>query len=264
MTNVSASPEAPARRRRRLIGWAAAGALLALVGIGPRLLATGSQQGIATAARDALTRNGITADIVVDGADVALGGLSGQDVARATDLVRQISGVRNVTVFAPAAAPTTTPTATTGVPTSTTSSSTGLSTGSAGTSSPSTSTTNSGTANAPTRPAPGTALARIQFVLDSARLTPDSTAAIAQLAARLAADPTLRVRIAGHADDRGSPGPNLELSTLRATAVAEALRAAGVGAERVDVVGFGDTQPIGDNTTAAGRALNRRVDVTVV
>jgi hypothetical protein len=68
-------------------------------------------------------------------------------------------------------------------------------------------------------------------------------------------------QLAGHTDDRGSRIHNQALSEQRAMAVRDWLVGAGVPAERLTAAGFGFDQPIADNATAEGRALNRRVSL---
>ena len=70
------------------------------------------------------------------------------------------------------------------------------------------------------------------------------------------------MRIEGHTDARGDDGHNQLLSEKRAQAVLEFLVQRGIARERLTARGFGETQPIGDNKTAAGRAKNRRVVFT--
>lgn len=76
-----------------------------------------------------------------------------------------------------------------------------------------------------------------------------------------------KVEITGHSDDQPIRTPefpdNQHLSLQRASAVAAALQAAGVDKARLTVTGRGDTQPLADNQTAAGRARNRRVDLVL-
>lgn len=83
--------------------------------------------------------------------------------------------------------------------------------------------------------------------------------------ARLAkAHPRFRIVVEGHTDNRGRPRENLALSDARAEAIAVIFKEAGVEAERLTTVGKGDAEPVADNATAAGRALNRRVEVLFV
>lgn len=71
------------------------------------------------------------------------------------------------------------------------------------------------------------------------------------------------ILIEGHTDNQGSLAYNRELSAARAEAVAQALIARGVPAERITTKGMGSLRPIASNDTAPGRALNRRVEILV-
>jgi len=68
---------------------------------------------------------------------------------------------------------------------------------------------------------------------------------------------------AGHTDSQGSDSSNQSLSERRAKAVADYLLQKGVAAARIETIGFGEMQPVGDNGTSAGRALNRRVEISL-
>ncbi len=72
--------------------------------------------------------------------------------------------------------------------------------------------------------------------------------------------PEANVAIEGHTDNVGDPAKNLELSQKRADAVKAYLISKGISESRLTSTGFGDTKPIADNKTKAGKALNRRVD----
>jgi outer membrane protein OmpA-like peptidoglycan-associated protein len=77
-------------------------------------------------------------------------------------------------------------------------------------------------------------------------------------------NPAIRkVVVEGHTDAKGKPEKNLELSQRRADSVKAWLIQLGVEADRLDSKGFGDTQPLVPNTTAKGRAANRRVQFTI-
>jgi len=85
------------------------------------------------------------------------------------------------------------------------------------------------------------------------------------------ASPDYRVVIEGHTDNmpiRPSPGKryidNMELSFLRAKAVASILVKNGISPEQISVVGYGDSRPIDSNETAVGRISNRRVEVKLI
>ena len=82
-----------------------------------------------------------------------------------------------------------------------------------------------------------------------------------QLRAALASDPGLRIRLIGHTDNTGTPQVNAFLSLRRAEAVRNWLAGQGVATNRLTVEGRGPDEPIADNNSDTGRALNRRVMV---
>jgi outer membrane protein OmpA-like peptidoglycan-associated protein len=73
-----------------------------------------------------------------------------------------------------------------------------------------------------------------------------------------------RVRVEGHTDEAGNREHNIDLSYRRAKGVVEYLKARGVSAERLEYMGFGGSKPLADNRTPEGRALNRRVQFTLI
>jgi large repetitive protein len=73
-----------------------------------------------------------------------------------------------------------------------------------------------------------------------------------------------QLRIAGHTDDRGNDQKNLALSKRRAASVLHYLSSHGIAPERLSSDGYGETQPIADNTSADGRAQNRRVEFQIL
>ena len=75
--------------------------------------------------------------------------------------------------------------------------------------------------------------------------------------------PDLRLEIEGHTDSMGSDAFNQRLSEKRAGSVRDYLVNANVPGDNVVSRGFGKTQPVADNKTAAGRKLNRRVEMVV-
>ena len=76
-------------------------------------------------------------------------------------------------------------------------------------------------------------------------------------------NPSYKLKIEGHTDNVGDPAKNLDLSDRRAKAVMKYLADHGVDASKMTAQGFGDKNPLGDNTTKDGRAQNRRVEFTV-
>lgn len=102
----------------------------------------------------------------------------------------------------------------------------------------------------------------ILFATGKADLQPESRPVLKEIAATLKQHSDLKVLIEGHTDNVGSTASNLALSDARAAAVKTALVGDfGVDADRVSTKGLGDTKPAVPNTTAAGRAQNRRVEV---
>lgn len=103
----------------------------------------------------------------------------------------------------------------------------------------------------------------ILFQSGAAIIAEESQPALDELALDLAACPDAVVHIEGHTDADGDEQLNLALSVARAEAVVEALVQRGVPAARLYAVGYGESTPIADNETSAGKRLNRRIVVTV-
>ena len=101
------------------------------------------------------------------------------------------------------------------------------------------------------------------FDLNSAALKPGAYSEINRVADVLMQYPQTNVQIAGHTDSSGAEGYNQDLSERRALSVKNALLDQGVSQSRLRAIGFGESQPIADNSTAVGRQLNRRVIVTI-
>jgi outer membrane protein OmpA-like peptidoglycan-associated protein len=104
-------------------------------------------------------------------------------------------------------------------------------------------------------------LRSILFRPGTARLMPSSNAALDQIATAVVATPGARWEIAGHTDSRGVAAQNQRLSQARAQAVATYLATKGVASAALTAVGYGSTRPVAPNTTTAGRAQNRRVEI---
>jgi outer membrane protein OmpA-like peptidoglycan-associated protein len=103
----------------------------------------------------------------------------------------------------------------------------------------------------------------VLFDVDRAQLKPGAMSTINNLAAFMHDYPDRRVRIEGFTDSTGSDDYNQQLSENRAFAVKDALVQAGVASNRVDVQGYGESNPIASNDTTAGRQLNRRVEILI-
>ncbi len=104
----------------------------------------------------------------------------------------------------------------------------------------------------------------IQFALGSAEIAPESNAMITTIGGALRSCPDVALEIGGYTDSRGSDSGNLRLSQERAEAVLAALRAPDLPLPNVVAHGYGEADPIADNTTAAGRAENRRIAFELV
>lgn len=103
----------------------------------------------------------------------------------------------------------------------------------------------------------------ILFGFDSYALSSAAEENIAELAETLKKYEDTEILIEGHTDSLGSDDYNQRLSIERADAVASYLVKNGVAQNRISVEGYGETQPIASNTTDAGRAANRRVEVAI-
>ena len=103
----------------------------------------------------------------------------------------------------------------------------------------------------------------ILFGFDSATVNGQLRSDLFVLADSLNKYPGSIVPVTGHTDNVGTPAYNQDLSERRATAVAAVLRQGGVSGGRLRTNGAGQWQPIADNGSAAGRAANRRVDITI-
>ncbi|MGE4532434.1 MULTISPECIES: OmpA family protein [Halomonas] len=103
----------------------------------------------------------------------------------------------------------------------------------------------------------------VTFGFDSSELTPNARSALNDVARILTQYDDTRVNIAGHTDSTGDAGYNQRLSERRAQAVGNYLMNAGVAGARLNMVGYGENQPVASNNTEAGRAQNRRVEITL-
>ncbi|HCH26651.1 MULTISPECIES: OmpA family protein [Psychrobacter] len=103
----------------------------------------------------------------------------------------------------------------------------------------------------------------ITFAFDDATLSSSFKPTLDKLASTMNQYNKTTVNIAGHTDSRGSASYNMGLSRDRAYSVANYLTARGVSANRINVVAYGESRPVADNSTDYGRQQNRRVELTI-
>jgi OOP family OmpA-OmpF porin len=103
----------------------------------------------------------------------------------------------------------------------------------------------------------------VNFESNSDRLMPGARPILDQVVATLLKYPEIKFEIQGHTDSDGSAQYNEGLSSRRAQTVHDYLASKGVDESRMTVRGYGESQPIADNSTAAGKAQNRRVVLSV-
>lgn len=104
----------------------------------------------------------------------------------------------------------------------------------------------------------------VQFDSNSANIKPVSIPVLDKNVELLRQNPELRVVIEAHTDSMGSEDYNSKLSLKRAEAIYNYFTSQGISANRMKAVGLGETRPIADNSTAEGRALNRRVEIQIL
>jgi outer membrane protein OmpA-like peptidoglycan-associated protein len=103
----------------------------------------------------------------------------------------------------------------------------------------------------------------VLFETNSFTLRPPARESLAKFAGILLAYPDLRLEVDGHTDSTGSDEYNQQLSEKRAASVRDYLAQQGIPISAVAVMGFGKTEPVASNSTAAGRQQNRRVELVV-
>lgn len=102
----------------------------------------------------------------------------------------------------------------------------------------------------------------VNFASGSAEIPADARPVLTKAAAVIQLMPaTMRLEVAGHTDNTGTPERNMVLSRQRGQAVADFLVEAGVPRERIVAQGYGDTRPVALNNSEEGRFRNRRIEI---
>lgn len=130
---------------------------------------------------------------------------------------------------------------------------------------------NPGTTNPRTGPDPAAVAAElmrimqeaIYFDYDQDALKPEGQSALDRKAVIMLANSALRIRIAGHADERGSDEYNIVLGSRRATAAKRYLEAKGIDGSRIETISYGEERPVDNGGTEAAFARNRRDEFEV-
>ncbi len=104
---------------------------------------------------------------------------------------------------------------------------------------------------------------QIQFETGSAIIKPESYNELDEILKSSVVAEGLKVGVYGHTDNTGDATANQKLSEERANSVRNYLISKGLAEKRIEVKGFGQSQPIADNKTEAGKALNRRVQIVL-
>lgn len=107
-------------------------------------------------------------------------------------------------------------------------------------------------------------LNNIFFETGKATLTQESYIELAKAVSLINANPRMVIEIGGHTDNVGSDEANMKLSHERAKSVRNYLVKAGIGSERLEAKGYGETQPVADNETEEGRQANRRTEFIIL
>ncbi|PYY68968.1 hypothetical protein CRX42_18945 [Pseudomonas jessenii] len=106
-------------------------------------------------------------------------------------------------------------------------------------------------------------LSDVLFVFNQSDLTPTAKSQLDALMSKFEDADVVSIKVVGHTDSVGSDAYNQALSERRASSVAEYLISQGVAPNKVTSEGRGESQPIADNETDAGRAKNRRVELHI-
>ena len=101
----------------------------------------------------------------------------------------------------------------------------------------------------------------VNFDVDSDRLRADAEPALQEILTALEGRPDAAITIEGHTDSDATDEYNLDLSNRRTMSVRAWLVEHGIDASRLTAVGRGESEPVADNETSAGKAANRRVEI---
>jgi len=104
----------------------------------------------------------------------------------------------------------------------------------------------------------------VTFDTDSATVKPGLYSEIDRIAQVMVQYPQTRILVEGYTDSQGQESYNQQLSERRADSVKNLLMDQGVDPSRIQVVGYGEAQPVATNATTVGRAQNRRVEIKVI
>lgn len=107
-------------------------------------------------------------------------------------------------------------------------------------------------------------LKNVNFASGKSTIEKGSHATLDQLAEYLIRKKTIRIRVEGHTDSDGAASSNKILSENRAKAVKSYLVGKGVSSEMIEAKGLGEEQPLEDNSTEKGKAINRRTEIHII
>ncbi|QHI35131.1 Outer membrane porin F [Kordia antarctica] len=110
---------------------------------------------------------------------------------------------------------------------------------------------------------PVTGQRKVYFNTDSTKLDLNAQAILDEIATSLTSDTDYNISIQGHADARGTDNYNINLSLARAKAIKSYLDSKNLGNSTISISAKGESQPVAPNTTADGRARNRRVEIII-
>lgn len=102
------------------------------------------------------------------------------------------------------------------------------------------------------------------FEFDSEAIKAQDADALKKWGALLAGSPMAKIRLEGHADERGTPEYNIALGERRGNAVRDALVKAGATAEQLSVISYGESRPVDPSHSDMAWNLNRRVEITEI